>query len=80
VWPGDRVVKSIMLIDNGQAAKVEMELPLRGKAQPRGYEIWESDSSSRGGMKVLMNASTPRYWEIFFEVYENLPRQAPGNP
>ncbi|MBE0584106.1 MAG: methyltransferase domain-containing protein [Desulfofustis sp.] len=26
-----------------------------------------------------MNESTPRFWEIFFEVYENLPRQGPGN-
>ncbi len=26
-----------------------------------------------------MNAPTPRYWQIFFEVYESLPRQGPGN-
>jgi cyclopropane fatty-acyl-phospholipid synthase-like methyltransferase len=26
-----------------------------------------------------MNEPTPRFWEIFFEVYENLPRQGPGN-
>lgn len=26
-----------------------------------------------------MNESNPRFWEIFFEVYENLPRQGPGN-
>jgi len=26
-----------------------------------------------------MNNSDSRFWEIFFEVYENLPRQGPGN-
>jgi len=26
-----------------------------------------------------MNEPTPRFWELFFEVYENLPRQGPGN-
>jgi len=26
-----------------------------------------------------MNRSSPRFWEIFFEVYESLPRQGPGN-
>jgi SAM-dependent methyltransferase len=26
-----------------------------------------------------MNESSPRFWEIFFEVYESLPRQGPGN-
>jgi SAM-dependent methyltransferase len=26
-----------------------------------------------------MNEPTPRFWGIFFEVYENLPRQGPGN-
>ncbi len=26
-----------------------------------------------------MNEHSPRFWEIFFEVYENLPRQGPGN-
>lgn len=26
-----------------------------------------------------MNESSPRFWEIFFEVYENLPRQGPGS-
>jgi len=26
-----------------------------------------------------MNSPGPRFWEIFFEVYENLPRQGPGN-
>lgn len=26
-----------------------------------------------------MNEPTPRFWEIFFEVYEHLPRQGPGN-
>lgn len=26
-----------------------------------------------------MNQPSPRFWEIFFEVYENLPRQGPGN-
>jgi SAM-dependent methyltransferase len=26
-----------------------------------------------------MNEPAPRFWEIFFEVYENLPRQGPGN-
>lgn len=26
-----------------------------------------------------MSAPDPRFWEIFFEVYENLPRQGPGN-
>jgi SAM-dependent methyltransferase len=26
-----------------------------------------------------MNQPGPRFWEIFFEVYENLPRQGPGN-
>ena len=26
-----------------------------------------------------MNKPTPRFWEIFFEVYETLPRQGPGN-
>jgi SAM-dependent methyltransferase len=26
-----------------------------------------------------MEKPTPRFWEIFFEVYENLPRQGPGN-
>lgn len=26
-----------------------------------------------------MDASSPRFWEIFFEVYEALPRQGPGN-
>ncbi|MEW5745787.1 MAG: class I SAM-dependent methyltransferase [Nitrospirota bacterium] len=26
-----------------------------------------------------MNEPSPRFWEIFFEVYENLPRQGPGN-
>ncbi len=26
-----------------------------------------------------MNALGPRFWEIFFEVYEGLPRQGPGN-
>ncbi|NTW66856.1 MAG: methyltransferase domain-containing protein [Nitrospirae bacterium] len=26
-----------------------------------------------------MNQAGPRFWEIFFEVYENLPRQGPGN-
>ena len=26
-----------------------------------------------------MNESAPRFWEIFFEVYESLPRQGPGN-
>lgn len=40
VQPGDRVVTSITPLDNGRAAKVEIELTLKGKAQPRGYEIW----------------------------------------
>jgi len=26
-----------------------------------------------------VNEPTPRYWEVFFEVYEALPRQGPGN-
>lgn len=26
-----------------------------------------------------MNETSPRFWEIFFEVYEALPRQGPGN-
>lgn len=26
-----------------------------------------------------MNEPTPRYWELFFEVYEALPRQGPGS-
>jgi SAM-dependent methyltransferase len=26
-----------------------------------------------------MNEPAPRFWEIFFEVFENLPRQGPGN-
>ena len=26
-----------------------------------------------------MSAPTPRFWEIFFELYESLPRQGPGN-
>jgi methylase of polypeptide subunit release factors len=26
-----------------------------------------------------MNKPTPRFWEIFFEVYKSLPRQGPGN-
>ncbi len=26
-----------------------------------------------------MNEPPPRFWEIFFEVYESLPRQGPGN-
>ena len=26
-----------------------------------------------------MNQPEPRFWEIFFEVFENLPRQGPGN-
>ncbi len=26
-----------------------------------------------------MNETSPRFWEIFFEVYEDLPRQGPGN-
>lgn len=26
-----------------------------------------------------MNEPSPRFWEIFFEVYENLPRPGPGN-
>lgn len=26
-----------------------------------------------------MNESTPRFWDVFFEVYETLPRQGPGN-
>lgn len=26
-----------------------------------------------------MDEPTPRFWEIFFEVYEHLPRQGPGN-
>jgi SAM-dependent methyltransferase len=26
-----------------------------------------------------MNEPAPRFWEIFFEVYESLPRQGPGN-
>ena len=26
-----------------------------------------------------MNESKARFWELFFEVYENLPRQGPGN-
>lgn len=26
-----------------------------------------------------MNGPTPRFWEIFFELYEGLPRQGPGN-
>ena len=26
-----------------------------------------------------MNETSPRYWEVFFEVYEALPRQGPGN-
>lgn len=26
-----------------------------------------------------MSEPTPRYWRIFFEVYESLPRQGPGN-
>jgi len=26
-----------------------------------------------------MNVTLPRFWEIFFELYESLPRQGPGN-
>ena len=26
-----------------------------------------------------MNEPTPRFWELFFEVFEHLPRQGPGN-
>lgn len=26
-----------------------------------------------------MNEPSPRFWEIFFEVYESMPRQGPGN-
>jgi polyhydroxybutyrate depolymerase len=36
----DRVIKSITPLDDGQAAKVEVELTLNGKKQPPGYEIW----------------------------------------
>ena len=40
VQANDRAIKSIMPIDNGTAAKVEIELTLKGKKQPPGYEIW----------------------------------------
>lgn len=26
-----------------------------------------------------MTEPTPRYWEVFFELFEGLPRQGPGN-
>ncbi|GEM_PF-1956992 len=26
-----------------------------------------------------MNESAPRFWEVFFDVFEHLPRQGPGN-
>lgn len=26
-----------------------------------------------------MNEATPRFWQVFFELYESLPRQGPGN-
>lgn len=29
--------------------------------------------------RFLMDESVPRFWEVFFEVYEPLPRQGPGN-
>jgi SAM-dependent methyltransferase len=29
--------------------------------------------------EVPMNENSPRFWEIFFEVFESLPRQGPGN-
>lgn len=40
VQPSDRVIKSISIIDDGKAAKVEIALTLNGKKQPPGYEIW----------------------------------------
>jgi RimJ/RimL family protein N-acetyltransferase len=35
--------------------------------------------ASPSGRADRMNQPGPRFWEIFFEVYENLPRQGPGN-
>lgn len=35
--------------------------------------------SSKGIKGALMNESDPRFWQIFFEVFESLPRQGPGN-
>jgi hypothetical protein len=36
----DRVIKSITPLDEGKSAKVEIELTLKGKKQPPGFEIW----------------------------------------
>jgi len=36
----DRVIKSIAPLDGGKAAKVEIELTLKGKKQPPGFELW----------------------------------------
>ena len=33
----------------------------------------------RRRIQTHMTEPAPRFWEIFFEVYENLPRQGPGN-
>ena len=40
VQSSDRVIKSISAIEDGKAAKVEIELALKGKKQPPGYEVW----------------------------------------
>ena len=37
---GDRVIKSIKLLDDGKSARVEIEVTLNGKKQPPGFEIW----------------------------------------
>ena len=41
VQSSDRTIKTITAIEDGQAAKVEIELTLKGKKQPPGYEIWK---------------------------------------
>lgn len=36
----DRVIKAITPLDEGKSAKVEIELTLKGRRQPPGYEVW----------------------------------------
>ena len=40
VQSNDRTIKTITALEDGKAAKVEIELTLKGKKQPPGYEVW----------------------------------------
>lgn len=54
-------------------------IPGRAGVRRRPERAMCADGAAPSASAEPMNESNPRFWKVFFEVYEALPRQGPGN-